>query len=112
MPIKIHIRIADEYFGEVLSKFLKRCEFEIVSNVHEADFVVLSTDLTAPSAYATCQELRRQYPQLSIVILSNETTLGEDVKAQYAGASHVFAIPFAPEQLSDYIRGGEQHGEY
>ncbi len=112
MPIKVYIETADPHFGEAIKAYLHSCDFDIVQDIDVANIVIYSTDLNEPSAYGLCQDLRRVNKDIPIIILSNEITLGEDVKAQYAGATEVFAIPFEPKVLSNFIRQGKQHGEY
>lgn len=112
MSIKIFLQTADLAFGNAITTYLSSYGCDIAENPDEVQIVIYSTDLTEPSAYARCQSLRRMKTNVKIIILSNEISLGEDVKARYAGASHVFTVPFSPKALSEYILQVKTHGKY
>lgn len=75
---------------EKLQKFLKG---------ERVECVILEAQYEAVSGFYMAENIKTQYPDTRIIILSNSVSIGLFEKAQYAGIDHILEAPFSPAEL-------------
>ena len=110
MPIRVGIFSTDSPLSHELRDYFVGHDlivklFEKTDDVKRLDVVLIFTDF-AGGGYSFCQQTRETNSTLPIAILSNERAIGEEVKANFAGANAVFKIPFDPAHLLKFVQVG------
>lgn len=87
-------------FGKSLIVVNARDELDAALSSHKGGLVIIDADYIAASGYAICEDIKSQYDDaFRVHLLSNEASVGEAEKAEYAGVDRLFIVPLELEDL-------------
>ncbi|MDJ0522434.1 MAG: response regulator [Planctomycetota bacterium] len=109
----------DENVRKPLARFLERSGYDVLAaqDGEEAESLVLSqrpdiviTDVAMPgvNGLELCRRLKRESPDMPIVLMSGWTSGVDPARARRAGATALLAKPFALQQVSELLNSIEE----
>lgn len=90
--------------GFVMQPFSKGSEAINFLENYQADLVILDLTLPDMTGEAVCMEIRKQLPELPIIMLTAKTSVNEKIEGLNLGADDYITKPFVPDEFLARVR--------